>query len=66
MRDQSKSGSAILLVARLRQEDEPCFIAGAIVRRSQTSYRTIKDFNGIGIMHTVLKTETHLSPCEHC
>jgi len=58
--------SSNILMARIHQPGLPCYIAGIIVNKTRLKYRTLKDFNGVGIFKTVLKSDVHLSCCEHC
>ena len=61
-----KQPSATLLVVRVKQDHLPCFIAGEIVNKNALQYRSVKDFNGVGIFHSVNKSDAHLSPCDCC
>lgn len=66
MQEQSTEPSADILVVRVRQDNEACFIAGRIVNSNAINFRSVKDFNGVGVFHTIAKSDAYLNPCPDC
>lgn len=61
----AKTGA--LMVVRVEQAgNQPCFIAGSVIKKENGRTKSAKDVGGFGVFHTHCDADIHLTPCEKC